>query len=65
MPEDKALGFKWNTGKDTYGFTIKLMVKLSTRRGLLSIPCSVYDPLGLGAPFMLKGKQIIQQLCQE
>ena len=26
---------------------------------------SVYDPLGLGAPFMLKGRQIIQQLYQE
>ena len=26
---------------------------------------SIYDPLGLGAPFMLKGRQIIQQLCQE
>ena len=25
---------------------------------------SVYNPLGLGAPFMLKGRQIIQQLCQ-
>ena len=25
----------------------------------------VYDPLGLGAPFMLKGRQIIQQLYQE
>ena len=33
--------------------------------GLLSMLSSVYDPLGLGAPFMLKGRQIIQQLCQD
>ena len=26
---------------------------------------SVYDPLGLGIQFMLKGTQIIQQLCQD
>ena len=44
---------------------IKLVEKASTRRGLLSMLSSVYDPLGLGAPFMLKGREIIQQLCQE
>ena len=65
LPEDKALGVKWNTEKDTLGFTIKFMEKPSTRRGLLSMLSSIYDPLGLGAPFMLKGRQIIQQLCQE
>ena len=36
-----------------------------TRLGLLSILSSAYNPLGLGTPFMLKGRQIIQQLCQE
>ena len=64
LPEDKALGFKWNTEKDTLGFTIKLVEKSSRRHGLLSMLSSVYDPLGLAAPFMLKGRQIIQQLCQ-
>ena len=35
-----------------------------TRRGLLAALSSVYDPLGLGAPFLLKGRQIIQNLCR-
>ena len=26
---------------------------------------SVYNPLALGAPFILKGRRIIPQLCQE
>ena len=65
LPEDKALGVKWDTEKDTLGFTMKLVGKPSTRHGLLSMLTSAYDPLGLGAPFMLKGKQVIQQLCQE
>ena len=26
---------------------------------------SVYNPLGLEAPVMLKGRQMIQQLCQD
>ena len=65
LREDKALRVKWNTEKDTLGFTIKFVEKPSTRHGLLSMLSSIYDPLGLGAPFMLKGRQIIQQLCQE
>ena len=41
-----------------------------TRRGLLAALSSVYDPLGLGAPFerswscLLKGCQIIKNLCK-
>ena len=41
------------------------MEKPSTRHGLLSIQSSVYNSLGFGAPFMLKERQIIQQLCQK
>ena len=65
LPEDKALGVKWDTEKDTLEFKMKLVEKPSTRHGLLSMLSSVYDPLGLGAPFMLKRRQIIQQLWQE
>ena len=64
LPEDKALGVKWNIQDDTLGFTIKMSKKATTRRGLLSDLSSVYDPLGFGAPFLLKGRLIIQQLCK-
>ena len=30
----------------------------------MSVLSSIYDPLGFGAIFLLKGKQIIQKLCQ-
>ena len=66
LPEERALGVKWDTQNDTRGFFyIKLADKRLTRRGLLSTLSSVYDPLGLGAPFLLKGKQIIQLLCRK
>ena len=51
--------------KDTLGFTMKLVEKPSTRRRLLSMLSSAYSPLGLRVPFMLKGKQVIQQLCHK
>ena len=63
LHEDKAIGVKWNIQEDTLGFIIKKDHKSATRRGLLAALSSVYDPLGLGAPF-LKGKLIIQRLCK-
>ncbi len=32
---------------------------------MLSTVASVYDPLGFMAPFVLLGKQILQQMCKE
>ena len=61
LPEDKALGVNWNIQEDTI---FKMDDKPATRRRLLAALSSVYDPLGLGAPFLLKGRLIIQQLCK-
>ncbi|XP_035996615.1 uncharacterized protein LOC118564030 [Fundulus heteroclitus] len=36
----------------------------ATRRGILSTVSSVYDPLGLLSPFILKAKQLLQELCK-
>ena len=35
-----------------------------TIHGLPAALSSMYDPLGLGAPFLLNGCQIIQNLCR-
>ena len=64
LPEDKALGVKWNIQENTLGFIIKMDGKPATRRGVLAALSSVYNPLGLGAPFMLKGRLIVQRLCK-
>ena len=64
LPKDRALGVLWNVENDTLGFKVNLKEKPLTRRGVLSVLSSIYDPLGFGAPFLLKGKQIIQKLCQ-
>ena len=51
--------------KLTLGLKIAIKEKPLTRRGMLSTLSSIYDPLGLCAPFLLKGKQIIQTLCAQ
>ena len=47
LPEDKALGVKWNIQEDSLGFIVKIDHKRTTRRGLLGAMSSVYDPFGL------------------
>ena len=46
------------------GFIIKMDDKQPTQCGLLAALSIVYDPLGLGAPFRLKDRLIIQRLCK-
>ena len=65
LPNDKALGICWNIEKDTFSFKINLDRKPITKRGLLSMISSIYDPLGYAAPFVLEGRQILQHLCNK
>ena len=45
------------------GFDVNFKDKPYTKRGVLSVVSSIYDPLGLVSPFVLEGRQIIQMLC--
>ena len=64
IPEERALGVLWNTDNDTLCCNINIMEKPLTRRGLLAMLSSIYDPLGLVSPFSLKGRKTIQELCK-
>ena len=62
---ERVLGIQWNSESDTFQFSISEVDKPMTRRGVLSIVSSVYDPLGCITPFILLGKQILQDMCRE
>ena len=64
LPCERALGTRWDVETDTFGFRISLKDKPSTRRGILSIVSSIYDPLGFVAPFILPAKRLLQSLCR-
>ena len=64
LPVERALGVHWNIENDYLGFKINLKDKPLTRRGMLSTISSLYDPLGIVAPFVLEGRKILQKLCQ-
>lgn len=62
-PSERALGVQWLMEEDTFSFNISPKEQPATRRGILSVVASLYDPLGFVAPFALSGKCILQELC--
>lgn len=65
LPMERALGVLWCTESDSFKFRINVKDKPITRRGILSVTSSIYDPLGFLAPAVLPAKMILQQLCKE
>ena len=63
LPVERALGVCWSVENDSLGFRIQLQDKPLSRRGILATVSSIYDPLGLAAPFLLQGRLLLQQLC--
>lgn len=63
--EGHILGIQWSMANNSFSFNIKVKDHPPTRRGLLSVVASLYDPFGFIAPFTLSGKQILQELCHK
>jgi hypothetical protein len=61
---ERALGVYWFIEDDKLGFHINVKNQPPTKRGILSLVSSVYDPLGIASPFVLIGKSILQSLCK-
>ncbi|KAK0136825.1 hypothetical protein N1851_026997 [Merluccius polli] len=64
LPVERALGVQWNVEEDTFNFKLALKSQPVTRRGILSVVSSVYDPLGFLSPVILIAKQVLQDLCR-
>ena len=65
LPIERALGVLWDVEADVFRFRIAEMKEIKTRRGILSLVSSMYDPMGFASPFVLPAKQLLQRLCQE
>jgi hypothetical protein len=57
---EHALGVQWNLSDDTFSFKVDLPEKPLTRRGILSMASSLFDPLGFLAPLMLPIKCVFK-----
>ncbi|KAJ8352164.1 hypothetical protein SKAU_G00236400 [Synaphobranchus kaupii] len=64
LPMERALGVDWCIESDSFKFRINVKVMPTTKRGILSVVSSIYDPLGFLSPFILLAKMIVQELCR-
>ena len=58
----RSLGLLWDTNSDTFTFRTSVDDKRFTRRGVLSVINSIYNPLGFVAPVIIKGKLLMQSM---
>ena len=68
---ERVLGLVWDTAEDVLRFNVECKKitkdilngeKIPTKREVLRVVMSVFDPLGLLAPFTLKSKLLMQQI---
>lgn len=71
LPTQSALGMKWDIEDDKFVWEVsdKLMSaspkKPVTRRGIVSVVYSLFDPLGFIAPYIMKAKLLLQMLTRK
>lgn len=61
---ERVLGVQWCIQSDVFKFKIVIKDRPLTRRGILSMICSIYDTLGIVSPVVLSAKQILQDICK-
>lgn len=62
LPAQRSLGVFWDLEGDAFTYKVSVPDRPFTRRGVLSVVNSIYDPLGLAAPVLLEGRLLLQQL---
>ena len=65
----KILGVNWESERDCFNFSLGEVAKkglesVKTKRNLLSLSASVYDPYGVLSPIVLPLKVMFQQICK-
>lgn len=65
LPKERTLGLVWQPEVDKFQFIVTPKEKPFTRRGVLAVISSVFDPLGFLAPVVLPAKKLLQDLCRK
>lgn len=63
LPAQRNLGLCWDINMDTFTFKLAINGKPYTRRDVLSVINSIFDPLGLAAPVTIKGRLLLRELA--
>ena len=61
--KERVLGVQWEVASDCLCVKIAIPNKPYTRRGILAMTHSVFDPLGMVAPVLVEPKLLLRELC--
>ncbi len=62
----KALGIRWHSKSDTFGFKVNVNLRdETTKRSMLSEIAKTFDPLGWLSPVTIRAKLLLQQVWLE
>ena len=62
LPDQRSLGLVWDLERDLLKFNVSKELRPYTKRGLLSVINSIYDPIGFLSPVVLQGKMIMKSV---
>ena len=69
--ENKVLGVNWDANTDTLYFSVEMVIKealkyegVLSKRYVLKVIASIFDPLGVLSPVIAGFKMILQDVCQ-
>ena len=62
LPDEGVLGVVWDAEQDSLGFRFRDSEVPATKRGVLKKTASIFDPLGIAAPFLITAKILMQKL---
>ena len=65
LADSRTLGLVWRPQEDTLGTSSNLLQRPFTKRGVLGIVHSTFDPLGLAAPSLLQGKLLMRDIMPQ
>ncbi|XP_061191617.1 uncharacterized protein LOC133199804 [Saccostrea echinata] len=65
LPIQQNLGLAWDINSDSLNFSARIPEKPFTKRGLLSIINSLFDPLGFIAPIVIHGRILYREICED
>ncbi|XP_073763460.1 uncharacterized protein [Danio rerio] len=64
-PMQHSLGLGWDLSTDQFSFQVEISDKPFTKRGVLSVINSLYDPLGFAVPVSIEGRSILREISTD
>ncbi|XP_026036546.1 uncharacterized protein LOC113029762 [Astatotilapia calliptera] len=61
----RSLGLGWDLSTDQLSFQVEINDRPFTKRGVLSVINSLYDPLGFAVPVSIEGRSILREISMD